>query len=72
MGMDERGTRLEYVMFLLVQTQAELFSDLVVVVGGGSGEDGRPIKNTTQHSEIFWDYRGCSFGPATDQVMGVN
>lgn len=35
MGMDERGTRLEYVMFLLVQTQAELFSDLVVVVGWG-------------------------------------
>lgn len=35
--MDGWGTRLEYVMFLLVQTptSAELFSDLVVVVGGG-------------------------------------
>lgn len=40
MGMDGWGTRLEYVMFLLVQTQTsgELFSDLVVVVGrGGAG-----------------------------------
>lgn len=58
MGMDGWGTRLEYVMFLLVQTQTsdELFSDLVVVVGRGSREDGSPIKNTTQLSELFWDY----------------
>lgn len=58
MGMDGWGTRLEYIMFLLVQTQTsgELFSDLVVVVGQGSKEDGSPIKNTTQLSEIFWDY----------------
>lgn len=58
MGMDGWGTRLEYVMFLLVQTQTsgEFFSDLVVVVGRGSREDGGPIKNTTELSEIFWDY----------------